>query len=140
LTSKTISGATISGATQINTTGVVTAAAHFGTFEGTYNGEDVKCVTFIYPFMTSEATIRLPFNAMFTSVEVYCVGGTSAIGEVSNNAAQVGQATATAGNWAIDTTLTNTVYTANQNIRIFAPTVTGAVTSETVQFKYRRRP
>jgi hypothetical protein len=120
-------------------TGVVTASAFYGTFNGTYTGEYEKGAAFAYPFQTSEATIRLPYNATITSLEVYCVGGTSVVGQVQNNGASVGNATANAGSWAVGA-VSNTSYTAGNNLRFFIPTVTGAVTSATVLIHYNRLP
>lgn len=122
-------------------TGVVTASAFYGgTFNGIYTGADEKAATFLYPYLTAESTIQLPFNASFTSVEVYCVGGTSVTGQVQNSGASVGSATANAGSWAMAGALTNTTYTAGNNLRFFIPAVSGPVTSATVLITYQRTP
>jgi hypothetical protein len=138
------SNASLEGFLNINgnelVTGVVTAAAFNGVFNGTYTGADEKAATFLYPYLTAEATIRLPFNANIIAVEVYCVGGTSVTGQVYNNGADVGSATANAGSWATDASLTNTTYTSGNNIRFFTPAISGIVTSATVLMRYQRTP
>ena len=137
-----ITGASIS-VTGYATAAVVTAtgslAAGTVTTTNIYGVDDIKGAVFIYPFATAEANIRLPFNASITSVEVYCVGGTSVNGAVQNNAAAVGNATASAGQWAV-ASISPSAYTAFNTIRLYTPTVTGSVQSATVQIRYKRTP
>jgi len=134
--------------TGINTTGFTTASALTATTSlaagniystNIFGVEDVRGAVFIYPFATAEANIRLPYNASITSIEVFCVGGTSVNGSVSNNGAAVGNATANNGAWAVATIAPNS-YTAFNTIRLFTPTVTGAVQSATVLIRVKRTP
>ena len=99
----------------------------------------MKGASFVYPFATAEANIRLGTNATITSIEVYCVGGTSVVGQVYNNGTSMGSATASAGSWAVSA-VSNAAYTTPNTIKFATPTVTGAVTSATVQIHYTPSP
>ena len=89
--------------------------------------------------MTAEADIRMPFNASITSIEVYCIGGTSVNGAVQNNGAAVGNATANAGQWTV-ASISPSAYTAFNTIRFYTPAVSGSVQSATVQIRFKRTP
>jgi hypothetical protein len=104
---------------------------------------ETKGAAFLYPYTNYAAYIRMPFNATITAVNVYCEGGTSVTGKVTNNALEVYGAgvTATAGNWTSQTAgLANTSYTANNTIKFYISAVSGAVTSSTVAIEYTRNP
>jgi len=142
-TLKNISGSALASNIGFTTTGVVTAAAFYGTFEGTYTAEDVKGASFIYPFATAEAGIRIPFNATVTSVEVYCRNGTSVQGLVYNVTQAVNVAaavTANANTWAVSSSITTPSINANDHIRFSTIAVSGAVTNANILIKYKRRP
>jgi|GEM_PF-3096939 len=104
-----------------------------------------RTVSFLYPFSapngTSEAHLRLPFNATITSVEVYCLGGTSVAGEVYNStaAAAVGSATANAGVWGVAASLTTPTYSAYDSLRFHVTAVSGTVRSASIAIHYKRR-
>jgi len=141
-----ITSGIIGGTAGMNTTGVVTAAAIYGTFEGTYTGEDIKSAAFIYPYATAEASIRLPFNATITSLEVEVEGtnGTAVTGRVSVNESPIGTAAPTATGinshvWAVGA-VSNPAYVKNQNLEFEIINVTGAPQSATVLIKYKRAP
>ncbi|MFC1559853.1 hypothetical protein ACFL4F_01970, partial [Candidatus Margulisiibacteriota bacterium] len=143
VTSGAILNNTIVGA-DIATTSTITAAAFFGTFEGTYTGVYEKGVAFLYPYTTSQSFIRLPYNAQITSVEVYCNGGTNVTGRVYNAGAAAyitaAGVSATAGNWAVAPSISTPNYTANQTLRFETSVVTGTVSGATVLVRYKRRP
>ncbi|MBN3032616.1 MAG: hypothetical protein JW873_00790 [Candidatus Saganbacteria bacterium] len=113
-----------------------------GTLQTTSTSTDIKGASFSLPYATSEAVIRLPYNITITSVEVYCADGTSVIGQVSNNGNNLVSGTgitANAGSWAVASgALSNTAYTAFNNLRFFTPTVDGSVNSATVLIRYTR--
>jgi hypothetical protein len=120
-------------------TNTVTAAAFYGTFEGTYTGVDVKAASFLFPYLTSEAHLRMPFNASITSVEVYVSGGTSAVGRLDIGANNASNTAGTGWMLATGTALPWT-YAAYTDIKFTTPAVTGPVTMETIQFYYKRLP
>jgi hypothetical protein len=122
------------------TADVIRATTLYGTFEGTYTGLTQKGVAFLYPYATSEAHVRLPNNASITSVEVYVLGGTSAVGRIDIGALN---AQNTAGTGWMTTTPSSAfpwTYTAYTDIKCTTPTVTGAVNSATIQLHYKRNP
>jgi len=121
------------------TAGYVLAPIFYGTFEGTYTGITQTGVAFLYPYGTTEAHIRLPHNASITSVEVYVLNGTSAVGRVDIGASNASNAAGTGWMVAAGTAFPWT-YTAYTDIKFTTPTVTGAVNSATIQLNYKRTP
>jgi hypothetical protein len=121
-------------------TGVVTAAAFYGTFERTYTGISQKGAAFNYPYSTSELHFKLPHNASITSVEVYCGGGTSLVGRVDIGASNW-SGTANAGTYVVATgSALPLAYTAYTDIKFTTPTVTGAVNGATIMIYFKRTP
>jgi hypothetical protein len=113
-----------------------------GTTQKTSTSTDIKGASFSLPYATAESIIRLPYNITITSVEVYCSDGTNVVGQVSNNGADVVSGTgltASAGSWSVASgPLSNTAYTAFQNLRFYTPIVNGSVNSATVLIRYTR--
>jgi hypothetical protein len=136
----TIIGADLASNIGFSTTGIVTSAAFYGTFEGTYKGTEQKAAVFVNPFATAEAYTRLPYNASIVSVEVYCDDGTNVTGRVdigaSNWSASAGTTT-----WAVATgTALPFSYTAYTPVKFSTPIKTGNVDSATVVIHYKRNP
>jgi hypothetical protein len=113
-----------------------------------YSGSEIKGATFIYPFMTAEASIHLPYNATITSFEVMVEGlaGSSVTGRLSNNALVVASATVSGNGSEVhvwggsSSPLANTTITAYQNLEFEMITVTGRVYTSTIQFYYKQNP
>jgi len=128
-------GLTVDGTIEATVGGIKFPDDTIQTFA--YPGTEQKGISFLYPYATSEAHIRLPFNATITSLEVYCYGGTSVNGKVDigGNSAN---ATANAGAYAIGAVAAIASYTAYDDIKITTPAVSGAVNSASVLINYKR--
>ena len=129
----------VSTAGDMVTKGNITAPIFYGTFEGTYTGLTQTGVAFLYPYGTAEAHILLPHNASITSVEVYVLNGTSAVGRVDIGSSNASNTAGTGWMLATGTALPWT-YSAYTDIKFTTPTVTGAVNSTTIQILYKRTP
>ncbi len=124
-----------------NLTGAVTAAAFYGTFEGTYTGVDIKAAGFMFPFAGGNVDMMLPFNANITSLEVEFDGGTNVTGTVTAAAGAWSGAASTSGSWLVMSgTALPFAYNAFTTISFNTPVVTGAVSNETICVFYKRRP
>jgi hypothetical protein len=99
---------------------------------------ETKSVAFIYPYATAEAYLRLPYNVMITSLEVYCNGGTNITGRVDIVGDGNASASPAAGAWAVGSVAGITNYTAYSTLKFSTPTVTGTVKGATITIHYKR--